>query len=154
MTTIACNLHLMASDSMVSDDLGTDVRIDKLTVVGRGAIVGCAGELGLASIFLEYFESMGTVKRPRFKAGDEFDALVLTPQGIFNYDRTCRAREVTEGFCAIGSGSQAAMAYMRLQRKRGRRITPQAAVEFACLADKGSGLPVRIITLASLKRKG
>jgi 20S proteasome alpha/beta subunit len=154
MTTIAVNLHAMAADSMVSDEMGTDVRVDKLVAVGSGAIVGCAGELGLASMFLDYFENMGKMKRPRFKVDAEFDALVLTRDGIFHFDRTCRAREVTEGFCAIGSGSQAAMCFMRSQRKRGHRINPIAAVEFACLGDKGSALPVRVITLASLKRKG
>jgi 20S proteasome alpha/beta subunit len=154
MTTIAASLHVMAADSMVSDEAGTDVRMNKLTVIGRAAIVGCAGELGLSSMFLEYIENMGKVKRPRFRVDAEFDSLVLTQQGLFGYDRTCRAREITEGFCAIGSGSQAAMAYMRWQHKRGHRVNPAAAVEFACLADKGSDLPIRAVTLASLKRKG
>lgn len=153
MTTVAASLTLMAADSMVSDELGTDVRVDKLTVVGSGAIIGCAGELGLASTFLDYFENMGKSKRPRFKVDADFDSLVLTREGIFHFDRTCRAREITEGFCAIGSGSQAAMAFMRWQRKRGHRINPTTAVEFACLADKGSGLPVRAISLASIRRK-
>lgn len=154
MTTIACNLHLMASDSMVSDEAGTDVRVDKLVVVGSGAIIGCAGELGLASIFTDYFEKMGKAKRPHFKVDAEFDALVLTREGIFHFDRTCRARPITEGFCAIGSGSQSAMAWMRMQRRKGHRVNPSAAVEFACLGDKGSAPPVRVITLASLRRKG
>jgi hypothetical protein len=142
MTTIAANMKMMVSDSMVSDD-SCDIKVDKITVVG-GAIVGCTGTMTEASKFLEYIEGMGNVKRPKLT---DFEALVLTEEGLFWYDKTCRARPITEGFAAVGTGTQAAMAALREGRG------PLAAVRHAALADKNTAPPFRQITLAALKRR-
>lgn len=145
MTTVASNLKRMASDSMVSSDDGVDIRIEKLTVVGSGAIVGIAGTLENSSKFLEYIEAKGKKKRPTMT--NDFEALVLTEMGLFFYDRSCRARPVTEGFCAIGSGTQAAMAKLR------EGSGPLAAVRHAARADKSTAPPFRVLSLAALKRR-
>jgi hypothetical protein len=141
VTTIAANLRCMAADSMLSDE--TDyLEVRKLVRYAGGSILGCAGSLDDADRAVRYFggECRGK-SRPRLS--DDFEALLLTPKGLFFVGPSLMLRQVTEGFAAIGTGNQAAIAALR------RGWSPKTAVKHACTADKNSRLPVRVMTLTN-----
>lgn len=133
MTTIAANMKCMASDTMVSDDV-TDIKTEKIEQVGQ-ALVGCAGNLDSTAKFLEWLHRGCKGRKPALKS---FEALVLTTSGLFYYNESRHPRMITEGFAAIGTGTQAAMAKLR------EGGGPRAAVAHACRADKNSEAPIRV----------
>lgn len=130
MTTIVCDTESMASDSMCSDEL-TKCSVVKIYRI-RGQLIGIAGVYAHCMTFIEYL-----------KAGDEeadhpdmdgVFAIVLTNKGaIWMYDGHPTAYQVKDGFAAIGSGSQAALAAMHCG------LSPKCAVRIAAKIDPRTG---------------
>lgn len=75
-------------------------------------VIGTAGEIGPAALFLEWYGSGKPVPAAFADEASDFDALVMTPRGVFRWDRFCRPERVLERFAAIGSGSKAALGAM------------------------------------------
>lgn len=138
MTTIAATRKAMAADSMLSDE-SDFLHIRKLSRFSNGAIVGCAGSLVDIDKVMRWL--IGGQKNPRPKITKDFEALVLTPKGLFYLGPSLLLREVTDGIAAIGTGTQAATAALR------RGWSPRKAVEHACTADKSSRPPVHVMVL-------
>ena len=141
MTTIAADRFGMAADQKVVDG-DTNYRTRKIWPIGR-AIVGAAGDNTAIVKFTRWMEKGGKGKTPTFDAEEDFEAMVLTPAGLFVYDKSCQPDEVADPFYAIGSGKQAALAAMHMG------ATPQRAVEIACLVDNYSGEPVDTMTIGA-----
>lgn len=140
MTTIAANRKCMAGDQKVTDD-DTYFRTRKIRRIGK-CIVGAAGTGPACIKFLRWLEKADpNADPPKFGKDDELAALVLTPKGLFVYDTSCEPEEILDGFYAVGSGKQAALAAMHLG------CDPGKAVEIAATVDTSTGLPVEVLTL-------
>lgn len=137
MTTIVADKKRMLSDSRVSTNHNRIYEAPKLHRKGD-AIIGCAGDNDAIETFLKWFGSKK--KRPQFKP-DSFDALVLTPEGLYVYDETCSRDLVLGGFHAIGSGGDAALGALFM----GADL--ETAVKIACKVDKYSGEPIQVMEL-------
>lgn len=153
MTTIAIKHGMMAADSRVS--LETEAggarmfRCEKLyrIMLGRKqAIVGLAGGSFDGLEFLDWLIAGKKDPPQRLIDGDAaFTAVVLTRNGLFEYDRWCRADKILEPFYAVGSGAKAALGAMHAG------ASAQKAVQIACKIDYYSGGPVTQKWLSSDK---
>jgi hypothetical protein len=141
MTTVIADWHegIMVSDSQVSDQDRKWCQRKVFRV--RGALLGIAGTLSQAEQFLTWYKA-GCVDKPPTKL-HEFQALVLTPNGLLHYDMTHLPVPVPSGREAIGSGAKAAMVgYELLGWQNARRV-----VRVVCNHDAGSRGPVRVYHL-------
>lgn len=135
MTTIACNREEMAADSRTSDDAVFYTTAGKITRVGNN-LVGCCGNLDSIAKFLTWFRKKKKPKDcPEF-SGEDFEAIVLSPGGMFMFANSCQPRRIVDEFYATGSGGMAALAALRCGK------SPAEAVAIAILCDKNSGGPV------------
>lgn len=137
MTTIAANKRCMAADRRVSygDTHFSSVKIRR---IGK-AIVGCAGDGEAVAQFFDWYA------RKRKKLPDKIegavDALVLTAEGLYHYDKHGYPDMVTDEFMAIGSGGMAAVAAMHCGKD------PAEAVAIAALVDTGTGGQIDVLEL-------
>ena len=122
MTTVACDLKVMVADKkLVLGDI-MQIRTEKLLRI-KNELISTAGEWGEGETFIEWY-----TKRSREdfkpKLSDEFEALVLSKEGIFWYDAHLWPLKITQTpFFAIGSGAVAAMCLMELGKP------PKEAIE-------------------------
>lgn len=140
MTTVLADWHegIMVSDSLVSDDdrKWTQRKVFRI----RGALVGIAGTLTQAEQFLAWYRAGCKDKPPKL---DEFNGLVLTPDGLLHYCMSHLPVPISSGREAIGSGAKAAMVgYQLLGWKDAKRV-----VRIVCEHDVGSRAPVRVYRL-------
>lgn len=158
MTTIAYRAGVIAADSRetISGEQGGDrfFHCEKLFrknfTRGRKkheAIIATAGETSPGMVFVDWYGS-GKPAPDLFIEGEaDFTCLVLTTEGLREYDKYCRGIEVVHPeFYAVGSGSMAAMAAMYAGASARR------AVEIACLVSPGSGPPVVTMRLKRAKK--
>jgi ATP-dependent protease HslVU (ClpYQ) peptidase subunit len=146
MTTIACRDGVLAGDSRLSyvndgGELGTNtVKVFRVKFgPHEGHIVGLTGDLGAALCFLRWYENQSLSKPPRDDSehsGNDFEALILRPDGMYTVDDHCELMRVADPFIAIGSGCIAATAAMHCGK------SAVDAVEIASLCDIRTGGPV------------
>lgn len=115
MTTIAYRDGIIASDTRGTDENYHPgiYRCEKL-FRKDGAIIGTAGGDAEGMVFVDWY---GTKKKPpeRLVAGDaDFCCLVLTPDGLFWYDKWCRPNRILDEFYAVGSGAPYAVGAMAM----------------------------------------
>ena len=142
MTTIVADRARMVSDSKVTMERkapipNTPFASPKL-YIGKGWIIGAAGYSGDGEKFVKWFKSK---RRKSIQLDDDFEALVVTPEGLFFVDGDCSLNEVKDPWYAIGSGSAAALGALHAG------ATLERAVEIACVVDNGSGLPLQVAAL-------
>lgn len=136
MTTIAANLQCMAADSRCS---AGSASFKTKKVERRGdALIGACGK---ASDCAKFFAWFGTGNSAPELTDGEFDALVLTPAGLFFYQSDCSAMPLKDKYYAIGSGWQGAMVALD------KGDDPKKAVEAAIKRDIFSGGPVDVFYL-------
>lgn len=144
MTTIACNLKCMAADRRITGDVMGEV--DKMFRFGD-VIIGCAGDWETILVFREWvMAGMDFKKRPVLGDGD-FEALMLTHEGIWVIGKGLRPYPNREEFHAIGNGALAAKAVMHIGHH------PQVAVQTASRVDECTGPEVDVLELKPRKRK-
>lgn len=129
MTTIACDRVTMASDSMCADNQSF-CSVAKIFRI-RGALVGVAGTFAPCAAFINWLRSKDEDQEPPDMEG--VYALLLNHEGIWMYDAHPTPFEVKDGFAAIGSGCQAALAAMHCG------ASPQMAVKVAAKVDANTG---------------
>ena len=119
----------------------------KIGEVEQDVILATSGENFSGLLFVEWYGS--GKERPELLVHGEadFSVLVLTREGLFEYDRWCVAEKVLNKVYAIGSGAKAAMGAM-LAGTNARR-----AVEIACEIDPYSAPPVVTMALPKVKKK-
>lgn len=139
MTTVAANRSCMAADSKVTVNDSESYSARKIERIGD-AIVGAAGHNRAINKFLRWVRRGGG-RKPRMVKGDELDAIVLTPAGLFRVDCQFDWEPVKDEFLAIGSGAMAALAAMHCG------LNPEGAVEIACRVDCDSAPPVDVLYL-------
>lgn len=135
MTAIACNRQMMAADSLAVGD-GTKSRTIKIFRVGH-EIVGFAGELQCGIAFVNWYRDRSAAKPDL----DNFAALVLSKDGITQYENRLIPIPILEKFAAIGSGQDAALAAMYAGK------SPKEAAAIACKVRADCGTPIKVMTL-------
>lgn len=137
MTTIAYRNGILASESRVSltTESGGERYFDSSKKLFRknGAVIALAGESSPGMLFLKWY---GTAKKPPAALIDgdaDFTALVLTKEGLFEYDAYCIPEPIEEEFYAVGSGCKVALGAMHMG------ADAAMAVEIAKRVDPGSG---------------
>ena len=137
MTTIACSADegVMISESKTTDG---DVKwkSNKIERI-RGSLIGGAGDCGEIEKFMKWFRVRG--RKPQLN--DSFNALELSVDGLFLWDKKLSPYPPGQEFHAIGTGSKAAIA-ARLMGADCKR-----AVEIACEVDDASEGPLQIFHL-------
>lgn len=152
MTTIAFRNGVMASDTLV---VGGDIKshAEKMFVrqVGRGAskrkvLIGISGTIGPAMLFVEWYGKKSKPPERFLSMSDDcdFDAIVWDRGKLYEVDRECCPREITEPFCAIGTGAAAALGAMH------KGATAQEAVRIAIKVDSLTGGTIKIMKVDAL----
>lgn len=113
----------------------------------QDVIIGVAGEGFPALVFVDWYGS-GSPPPDNLLLGEaDFTAIVLSKDGLFEYDKWCRGEKVLNKEYAIGSGAKAAMGALYAGKSAAK------AVEIACRIDPMSGLPVTTMQLPKATRK-
>lgn len=140
MTTIACNLEGMASDSKCVFG-ETFFQCEKIIRLPDGSLLATAGTDIYTKPFInkmmagevpDVLDPPDTTDKP----DPDFAAIHLTREGLFIYDDSYSSTKVISGKFAIGTGGMVAISWLL------NGATPQQAVERACEVDNNSGLPV------------
>jgi len=146
MTTIAASRSHgeMAADTQVN--VGTATFPSKKIFATPYGIVGAAGDAIDCSTFLSWvFAGMKRKSRPSFEKEDDeeynFQALVLSFDGLFFFEKDCCPLRIERDFHAIGTGADAAVAAFLCGK------TPKRAVEIAGQVDNSTGGPVTVLKL-------
>ena len=146
MTTIAFRDGVMAADTMAhsSEKL---CRSKKLFRVSNGEVIGFSGVWIDGKLFVDWYDKGADRDEPPpwRTQGDEkvnFNALVLTADGIYEWSYELVADRVLDDFWAIGTGSSAALAAMRCGRNA------QEAIYIAMQIDPYTGGEVETMELA------
>ncbi|MGH7808140.1 MAG: hypothetical protein ACRENT_08605 [Thermodesulfobacteriota bacterium] len=137
MTTICCNLKMMAGDRKCVD---VDLYFPSTKIFKfRGEIVGASGTSADCEKFLEWFEKR-TGNPPLLKK-EEFAGLALTKKGIYLYDNECIATQVDRDFHAIGSGALGALVAMQ------DGADPKTAIEKVSMFELNTSIEVDVLEL-------
>ena len=136
MTTIAANKECIVADTRCSDE-DQQWSVTKVVRI-HGSLYATSGGAADGERFYAWIRRNKRGKKP--VVADGFDALALTPQGLFLFDGELYPMPLLNPH-AIGSGGKAARAAMAA----GADIV--RAVEIVCEIDAGSALPVQIFNL-------
>lgn len=122
MTTIAYRDGIIAADSWAtygeegSARRHTCKKLFRKTVTqGKKSfdvIIATAGESSPGMVFVDWYGTGKPVPDLFLHIGGDFTCLVLTPQGLFEYDVYCRGEQVMDDFYAVGSGAKVALGAM------------------------------------------
>lgn len=148
MTTIAANLVCMAADQFVS--YAPSYHGESKIWIAKGRIWGAAGDVEHCNRFKDW--TLGKGKRPKVtdpedKDGAKFEALCLSPAGLFLYVNDSPPDPVMEPYYAIGSGAGYAVGAMSMG------ASLEEAINVAAKWDSGTRLPYNAIALIALKRR-
>lgn len=145
MTVIAWDGKTLAADKrMTSYDCPTTVTKIARAVTGELLAVSGSAAVGLALInWYEQGRIRESYPSNSDGSGDSFaNMLVIYPGGtVMRYESTAFPIQITEPFCAMGSGRDYALAAMHLGHDS------RKAVEVACVFDVGCGNGVDVLTL-------
>ena len=142
MTTIVASRQHgeMAADTQVN--VGDITFPSKKIFTTCNGLVGAAGSSVDCAKFIAWVEAgMDINDRDELKDADEFQALLLTHDGLFFFEDDWIANKIERDFHAIGTGGGPAMAAMLCGK------TPKRAVEIASKIDPGTGGPVTVLVL-------
>jgi hypothetical protein len=144
MTTIACSLREIASDSKIGEEdlAGGWYRGPKLRRIGN-RIFAEAGNTDEVPLLYEWIErGANPTDRPVLSPAADFLLLELSRDGIAVWTKYLTRTPMDTEFAAIGSGGPIALYLMRFQG-----MSPPAAVREACRVDEASEPPVYVATL-------
>ena len=135
VSTIAANRSEMAADSQST--AGATKSHTPRPKVQRinGHLVAAVGKTDAIPAFFEWYEK-GRSEDDRPELGESFEALTLTPEGLFQYYERLEPIGIVEDFWAIGQGSDIALGAMAAG------ASPKRAVEIACELNIYTGPPV------------
>lgn len=133
MTTIACDRHVMAGDTLLTGD----VKCSATKVFKhKGNCVGIAGSYAECIVFVNWWKKGAKGDAPDMK---DVEALVLTKDGrILSFDQHESFFELKDDFAAIGSGAQAALGAMHAG------ADTKTAVKIAGKVDPGTGFKTTV----------
>ena len=145
MTTIAVRDGVMAADTR-GDQCGRLALTHKLFQIKDG-VIGICGYWSDGKLFADWYDAAADIANPpswRVQGDEkvEFEALVLTKEGIDWWTHSLVPERVSGSFWSIGSGSLAALAAMTCGK------TAQEAVHIAMQIDPRTGGDVETMELA------
>lgn len=127
MTTVAANRFVICGDRQATDGCGRKSRCTKIFSKNK-CFIGFCGSLTDGEKFrLAWPEVEG------LEVDEDFEALILSPKGLWHYDSAMIPLKVEDQFYAIGSGGDLARAAMLAG------ATPQEAVKIAAKLDSFTG---------------
>ena len=124
MTVIACNLEMMAADTLCHEDDSSHYFAAKMTLLKDGSIIGGAGNH--PEIVMDWIDRGKPLNdKPSFDyEKDNFSILHLTDDGIFLYNNSLIGFRLKEKNYAVGCGCDVALYCMRVLK-----MTPDLAVK-------------------------
>lgn len=140
MTTIACNLKVIAADSKCTwGDTDVGFSCMKLFKVGE-SIYGTRGD-NHSNLFVEWAKAgFKRGRKPSIVGKDpDFTILELSPSGISIWDEFFVRIELKDKNFAVGSGAKIALYCMRHHN-----MSPEDAVKEAAKVDEYTKLPVDV----------
>lgn len=157
MTIIAIKNGIIAADSRYTNEteaggirMGTCSKLYPKRAVFNGVeqdvIIATAGEGFPALVFVDWF---GSGKEPpdNLIHGDaDFTALVMTKDGVWEFDKWCRGEKSLDPFQAAGCGAKGALTAMHLGASAKR------ACEITCKVDPLCGPPIVTMQLPKPKK--
>ena len=148
MTTIAWDGHTLAADKRVTVS-GVRSTVTKIARGRKGNLVGCAGTAALFEGVMEAVLNGTPMPEGQHERSDWCSVLEITPDGeCWKHERHGRYR-IEDGFAAIGTGSDFALAAMHLGK------SAADAVMVAARFDTRTGDGVDTLTIVPvLRRKG
>lgn len=130
MTTIACDGVRIAADGLVTGNGAIHHRsFPKVHALRSGAVVGITGTIFLYQEALDFLEG----KRDSLDVGDDFEAIILHPDGRTECMDGKGRRYAQPAPCATGTGASFALAAMAAG------AGAREAVAIACDLDPYSG---------------
>jgi len=116
MTVIACNLEMMAADSLCHEDDSSHYYADKMIRLLDGSILGGAGNH--PELVMDWIaRGKPANDRPVFDyEKDNFSILHLRDDGIFLYNNSLNGFKLKEKNYAVGCGADVALYCMRIQK--------------------------------------
>jgi hypothetical protein len=145
MTTIATRGDgIVAADTQCSSDV-TKVRVAKLFRLPCGGVVGGAGSFPEIVRAVTWLQRGCKGKAPKLKASD---LMVCYPDGRVGVYVCGWILTEVQGPCAIGSGTQAALAAMNYYES-----SAEEAVYAAATADPNTSAPVEVMRVEPVKAK-
>lgn len=141
MTVIAWDGKTLAADRLACTG-GLKLTVTKIWRY-KGALFGCAGELGVAMEMLAWYRRGAKVKDyPSSNTGDTgAGLLVIDKKGVWKYETGPYPHKFEDPFLAIGSGCECAMVAMACGRDA------RSAVELASKYISSCGHGVDTLTL-------
>ena len=106
----------------------------------KDELIGVAGDVRIAMRWVKWYTAARRGAAPKLT---NFEALILKPDGLYHVTEDAFEMKVEQGFYAIGSGAQAALAVMHAG------LEPKEAVRIACLVDNNSGGALQAHSLAA-----
>jgi ATP-dependent protease HslVU (ClpYQ) peptidase subunit len=139
MTIIAYRDGVMAADTGITD--GGFVTCGRKLHKKNGHIIGFAGDVAQALVFVDWFFNQKKNRKPDLGHEGDWEAMILNKDGVTTWGRSLRPIPLSEDFYAIGSGSVGAMYAME------QGATAEEAVRIACKRDPYCREPVMVLTL-------
>ena len=152
MTCIAYRNGVLAADSQETDGNNIKTPCQKLFRIAkgknRGHIVGTQGASFSGMVFVDWYSGdrpeMPSSERDLIDGDDGFGILILTPQGLYEADKSCRPVPVSAPFYAVGDGAGIAIGAMEMG------ASAKQAVQAACKHNIYCSGPVIAMRLAPL----
>jgi len=135
MTTIICNRKYMVGDRLCSTEGGEMVRVTKVHK-RNGDVIGFCGDPYEGVKFVNAYGDHGGLELT-----DNFEALVLSHNGIFTVDRKLAFLQIDQPYYAVGTGSTIALYAMS------QGATPIEALREATQHDLFTGLGMTVMNL-------
>lgn len=133
MTTVAIRQGVMAADSCEtyeSDGGGHYVGQCRKLFRKGDAILATFGESTAGMVFVDWYGTNKKAPRDTFlNADSEFGVVVLTPDGVFLYDKWCRAERLEGEFFAFGTGAKVALGAMHAGASAAEAVRIAALVD-------------------------
>jgi hypothetical protein len=140
VTVIACRDGIVAADSRVTyESEAGGTRVSKCFKLYRkaGDIIALSGETAPGLVFLDWYGTKKAAPSVLIDGEADFQALVLTKQGMFEYDKWCRGEKMRHGkFWSSGCGAKAALGAMHAG------ASARQAVAIACKIDPFCAPPI------------
>lgn len=134
MTTIAVRGTAIAADTQATDGNGIKTTTARKIFEVNGGLVGLAGDLSDAMVFVEWLRNPKKARKP--EAHSEFGALELRADGkVYMWNPTLHALLIEDEYYAIGSGAPIAMGAMFVGATAEQAV--RAAIKFDAYTSGG-----------------
>jgi hypothetical protein len=142
MTVIACNLEMMASDSLCHEDDTSSYQAEKMIRLIDGSILGGAGNH--PEIVMDWIARGKPLNdKPSFdEEKDDFSVIHLTDNGIYLYNNSLVGFKLKEKNYAVGCGADIAIYCMRILK-----LTPDVAAKEATKINMFCGGDIDVLKL-------